>query len=597
MPSESAAEAAASVAVEVVTVAATGGGELGKKGSASHEDSSIKETLISLIISFIMALVFRSYVVEAFVIPTGSMAPTLLGQHMLFKSDQSGIEWPVSPWYFPPGPGGMDIQTPYPMQGPPPGTGAPVVTDPVSTSRMNPHAARGQVPTGRAGYTLPPVDKPARSGDRILVQKYLYQLFEPERFDVVVFKNPENANENFIKRLIGLPSEQVWLADGDIFARPIEKSSSGVAPKGEWKIQRKPRLVQDSLWRLVYSSEYAPLAPDRGGLNWFVSPWTSDTIETGAKHEYRADAGTSDNPVVLRWDTANWPLTNWVPYNEWPQGQRRAFPVSDLRMRAGVKPDAGGGSVTAVLQTRGHEFRASFAAGTASISMRAASADGGGIAPWSTLATAALGSSALAPGRFTNIEFAHADQALEIRVDDEVVCRAEYGWGPSERLLHATGTPGDEHAELRPNPLVDYAYYAGSKAELRWEFAGAPVTLARVGLDRDVYYEAAQINQSIHIPGELGRNGPLPALGTHPLNLANLGPDQFFCCGDNSAASKDSRLWNTLDAWVADEFIREVGIVPRELMLGKAFFVYFPAPYRAGKYPVIPDVGRMRFIR
>jgi signal peptidase I len=555
-----------------------------------HEDSSIKETLISLIISFIMALVFRSYVVEAFVIPTGSMAPTLLGQHMLFKSDQSGIEWPVNPWDYQRGPGGVtDIQNPYPVQR------APVVTDPVSTSRQNP-SARGTVPTGRAGYSPAPVDKPARSGDRILVQKYLYQLFEPQRFDVVVFKNPENANENFIKRLIGLPNEQVWIADGDIFARPIDKSSSAVTPKGDWKIQRKPRLVQEALWRLVYSSEYAPLAPDRGGLNWFVCPWTSDTIETGAKHEYRAAAaGTGDNPAVLRWDTANWPLTDWVPYNEWPSSQRSSFPVSDLRMRLGVRPDAAGFSAGAFLRTRGHEFRASLAAGTASISRRETTSDAA--SAWSTLVTATVGTEVLGPDRFTNIEFAHADQALELRVDGEVVCRAEYDWGPSERLLHATGTPGDEHAEERRNPLVDPSYYAGSMAELRWEFAGAPFTLARVGLDRDVYYVAATLNSPIDIPGEPRRNGPIPALGTHPMNLANLGPDQFFCCGDNSAASKDSRLWHMLDPWVADEFIREVGIVPRELMLGKAFFVYFPAPYRAGKYPVIPDVGRMRFIR
>ena len=63
------------------------------------QDGSIKETLISLAISFVMALVFRSYVVEAFVIPTGSMAPTLLGAHMEFRSPESGFQWAVNPWY------------------------------------------------------------------------------------------------------------------------------------------------------------------------------------------------------------------------------------------------------------------------------------------------------------------------------------------------------------------------------------------------------------------------------------------------------------------------------------------------------------------
>ena len=42
---------------------------------------SIMETFESLVIAFILAFVFRAFVVEAFVIPTGSMADTLRGAH------------------------------------------------------------------------------------------------------------------------------------------------------------------------------------------------------------------------------------------------------------------------------------------------------------------------------------------------------------------------------------------------------------------------------------------------------------------------------------------------------------------------------------
>src|SRR5687767_6849810 len=59
---------------------------------------SPKETVISLIIAFIFAFVFRGFVVEAFVIPTGSMAPTLLGQHIPFQSPESGAMWTSDPW-------------------------------------------------------------------------------------------------------------------------------------------------------------------------------------------------------------------------------------------------------------------------------------------------------------------------------------------------------------------------------------------------------------------------------------------------------------------------------------------------------------------
>jgi len=49
--------------------------------AATHPGGQVKETLVSIIIAFILAFVFRAFVIEAFIIPTGSMAPTLLGFH------------------------------------------------------------------------------------------------------------------------------------------------------------------------------------------------------------------------------------------------------------------------------------------------------------------------------------------------------------------------------------------------------------------------------------------------------------------------------------------------------------------------------------
>ena len=40
-----------------------------------------RETVESLVIAFTLALLFRAFEAEAFVIPTGSMAPTLMGRH------------------------------------------------------------------------------------------------------------------------------------------------------------------------------------------------------------------------------------------------------------------------------------------------------------------------------------------------------------------------------------------------------------------------------------------------------------------------------------------------------------------------------------
>ena len=62
---------------------------------ATKKQTNIIETIQSLVVAFVLAMVFRGFVVEGFVIPTGSMAPTLLGQHLLKHSDQTGQDFTV----------------------------------------------------------------------------------------------------------------------------------------------------------------------------------------------------------------------------------------------------------------------------------------------------------------------------------------------------------------------------------------------------------------------------------------------------------------------------------------------------------------------
>ena len=51
-----------------------------KNAETSQEEvQSVRETIESIVVAFILAFLFRAFVAEAFVIPTGSMAPTLMG--------------------------------------------------------------------------------------------------------------------------------------------------------------------------------------------------------------------------------------------------------------------------------------------------------------------------------------------------------------------------------------------------------------------------------------------------------------------------------------------------------------------------------------
>jgi hypothetical protein len=189
------------------------------------------------------------------------------------------------------------------------------------------------------------------------------------------------------------------------------------------------------------------------------------------------------------------------------------------------------------------------------------------------------------PGKPINVEFWHVDQAMHLFINGKPAMKPlEYEWNPMERLHNAAGNGGrqDVEALIRRPP---------TPVEIRWRFEGSPVALHRVRVDRDLYYRT---------DGVVRPTGERP-FGTHPTdNNTELGPDQFMMCGDNSQMSLDSRLWGEPHPLIAQTIDEAPFLVNRKLLLGKAWVVYFPAPFTVtanGGTPVIPDFGRLRFIR
>ena len=175
------------------------------KAGKDHSVRATRETIESIVVAVILAFLFRAFVAEAFVIPTGSMAPTLQGRHMDVTCRSAAIRYRTG------------------ASGENEGRGE-VRTTICPICRFTDEIGQGGKPNQRSF-----------NGDRILVSKFAYEVGEPKRWDVIVFKYPGNAKQNYIKRLVGLPNETFGFATAT--STRVSRAASGA---GTFHIARKP---------------------------------------------------------------------------------------------------------------------------------------------------------------------------------------------------------------------------------------------------------------------------------------------------------------------------------------------------------------------
>jgi signal peptidase I len=215
---------------------ATAAGRSPARNSPSGESyaprgRALRETVESIAVAVILAFLFRAFVAEAFVIPTGSMAPTLMGQHKDVQCPECGY------WYQ----AGASIE----------------IEDEPNPQRMM-EGWRVQPKGVVVAATCPlcryrqildlkgDANQKTFSGDRILVSKFIYDFASPERWDVIVFKYPFNAKQNFIKRLVGLPNETILIKRGDVFVKQPGEDDFTIARKPDRKLDAMLQLVDDT---------------------------------------------------------------------------------------------------------------------------------------------------------------------------------------------------------------------------------------------------------------------------------------------------------------------------------------------------------------
>jgi tetratricopeptide (TPR) repeat protein len=169
--------------------------------------------------------------------------------------------------------------------------------------------------------------------------------------------------------------------------------------------------------------------------------------------------------------------------------------------------------------------------------------------------------------------------------------------------------------ERSSDPLVRYetahAYLRVgdiTKRMRKYERAEETYVAGHIAVFRDIHYTATIVNSNYLSRAAEG-------------NPFTLGKDEFFVLGDNSPSSADSRWWQREGIKNNHKTYRQ-GIVPRDYLIGKALFVYWPGGFefpwpqalksfllRSSRqnnlfriaYAVvslnwIPDVGEIRFI-
>ncbi|MFM9965337.1 MAG: signal peptidase I [Planctomycetaceae bacterium] len=461
----------------------------------------IVESLVSLALAVVLV---RSFLVEGYIISTGSMAPYLLGYHKQV----------VCP----------DCRLPFAV-------GVPVEE---GTETNGPVACPN---CGQAHIDLSAV--PRNEGDQLLVQKFAYLLRHPKRWEVVVFQNPNRPTQAYVKRVIGLPGEEIQVRAGDVWIN------------GE--LARKNLVEQRSTRMIVSSPKYQ--SPNSDEFRWQTeSGWTvsrrgfefkSESIAPGTDDAtsprsvtYRGTAPQSSASLSLADATQLWPTDEYA-YNGLTELMQK-YRVRDLMLVMQVELHSGRGEMTWTLSDGVQTFEVSLAAGERELRLLV---DGVEEPDQRVKLSGSMWK------RMRLVEMSLFDRQLLFALDGEVIY---------QRVLE---------------PLVVRAKNSASDdvSPVRFGARNLHVTVSDLTLYRDVYYTRGDARHGVNEPYALRS-------------------DEYFFLGDNSPVSLDSRSW--MDAIVRDP-----------MLIGKPFLVHLPSrPGRvklgsAEWHIRVPDWERIRYIR
>ncbi|MBN9516912.1 signal peptidase I, partial [bacterium] len=399
----------------------------------AHPHASPARTLANLAVLLICGFIlFRVGLAEPFGVPTGSMAPTLIGNHRQTACPRCG----------------------YPVR----------VGLPTGGERAGHYL---DIPCPNCGKKTTLADAPAVNGDRVMVDKLVYTFRRPRRWEVAVFRCAADEYKAYVKRILGLPGELMTIVDGEVYANG-ELLRKALAEVRETQVP-------------VFDLAFAP--PGGWGPRWYVYPPERDARLPPADAAPAAPAGESvlhNGHLIL--DAAASPqaevrleyrhvdldardpsgevVRSATGYDGGGRGTGNVYPVHDFSVRCEVEVvEAKPGATLALRLFDGTDaVAAEVSVGPRATGKAALSHDKlGGLA-----AASGIG---LEPGRTYTIEFAFVDRRATLAIDRRVVL-----------------PPADLLAEKKRGEV---------RRPLQLGARGCRVVVTRLQLYRDIHYTQA----------------------------------------------------------------------------------------------------------
>jgi signal peptidase I len=531
-----------------------------RKSASTEPKDGLREIVETIVFVVVLVLLLKSFVAEAFVIPTGSMAETLYGYQKLVTCPECGHEFPVNC---------SDEAEPQHGQESIPVTGC---ICPNCRYQFNFHK-----------WNMRPN---CNNGDRVLVGKFLYDLKllnmdMPKRHEVVVFKYPDEPVKayvpmNYIKRLVGLPGETIAVYYGDLYVfEGLKYDDSAVPEKDLWNkehmhvndekaldlfkqgkfhiVRKAPHQIL-SMRRVVYDNDQqakdllGKVAPRWAAES--AASWIADNTESPKR--FRQDASSAKQIAWLRYrnlipdsnrtNAQAELISDFMGYNAWQseRGLRSTPPqnwVGDLSLDCDVAVQQAQGGLTLELSKGVDRFQARWDLNTGVCTLVRLH-DG----REDTLAS--RDTNLKKPGSY-HLRFANVDERLTVWVDNALPFEDGQVYDPPSQR-------GPTENDLQPASI-------GAQ--------GAGVEVSHLKLWRDTYYTANINNADANDNYDLANPSTWNALRDLPIRTYYVQPHHFLCMGDNSPASSDSRSW---------------GAVPERLLLGRALVIYWPIFGRFG---------------